>query len=324
VCSSWHPGGTRGLTCGSSGKESTCSVGDLGWGDPLEKGRATHSSILAWRRLYSPWGRKESDTTEWLSLSSWQRYPSGTEPQVFFYFIWNSEAKTSPLVGCCQLLCVLSSCAVTSTYHHVWSWGRNLSSPLCSRAEAGCSWMFQNNRRKGAENNLWELPRRIGILLPLTRLSFPCLISKAPAVAELPPLEAFQILLRFYRVSTKLTSTLGKIKKLFLHPRLQLSHFTSCWRTDSSPGKLVGKTFTVFRENPVFTQKSVVWICGPHVEIPSNLRKWKSLSHVQLFVTPWNSPGQNTGVGSFSLLQGSSQPRDQTEVSHIASRFFTS
>ena len=32
--------------------------------------------------------------------------------------------------------------------------------------------------------------------------------------------------------------------------------------------------------------------------------KWKSLSCVQLFVTPWNSPGQNTGVGSLSLLQG--------------------
>ena len=30
--------------------------------------------------------------------------------------------------------------------------------------------------------------------------------------------------------------------------------------------------------------------------------------------SPWNSPGQNTGVGSFSLLQGSSQPRDWTQV----------
>ena len=28
------------------------------------------------------------------------------------------------------------------------------------------------------------------------------------------------------------------------------------------------------------------------------------LSHVQLFVIPWNSLGQNTGVGSLSLLQG--------------------
>ena len=36
-------------------------VRSLGWEDPLEKGKATHSSILAWR---SPWGHKESDMTE--------------------------------------------------------------------------------------------------------------------------------------------------------------------------------------------------------------------------------------------------------------------
>ena len=41
-------------------------VQSLCWEDSLEKGKATHSSILAWRIpwLYSPWGRKESDTTE--------------------------------------------------------------------------------------------------------------------------------------------------------------------------------------------------------------------------------------------------------------------
>ena len=44
-----HP---LGLPCGSVGKESACNVGDLGWEDPLEKGMATHSSILAWR---IPW-----------------------------------------------------------------------------------------------------------------------------------------------------------------------------------------------------------------------------------------------------------------------------
>ena len=32
--------------------------------------------------------------------------------------------------------------------------------------------------------------------------------------------------------------------------------------------------------------------------------KWKSLSGVQLFATPWDFPDQNTGVGSHSLLQG--------------------
>ena len=42
-----------------------------GWEDPLEKVMATHSNILAWRIScigepdgLSPWGCKESDTTE--------------------------------------------------------------------------------------------------------------------------------------------------------------------------------------------------------------------------------------------------------------------
>ena len=42
-----------GFPCGSADKESASNVGDLGsslgWEDPLEKGKATHSSILAWR-----------------------------------------------------------------------------------------------------------------------------------------------------------------------------------------------------------------------------------------------------------------------------------
>ena len=45
----------------------------LGWEVPLEAGMATHSSILAWRTpmdrgaWQATWGRKESDTSEWLS-----------------------------------------------------------------------------------------------------------------------------------------------------------------------------------------------------------------------------------------------------------------
>ena len=46
-------------------------VRSLGWENPLEKGMAMHSSILAWRipwtedmAAYSPWVCKESDTTE--------------------------------------------------------------------------------------------------------------------------------------------------------------------------------------------------------------------------------------------------------------------
>ena len=51
-------------------------VQSLGWEDPLEEGMATHSHILprefhGHRSLagYSPWGHKESDTAEQLSLS---------------------------------------------------------------------------------------------------------------------------------------------------------------------------------------------------------------------------------------------------------------
>ena len=44
-------------------------VQSLGWEDPLEKGKATQSSILAWRIPWtSPWGHKESDVTEQLLL----------------------------------------------------------------------------------------------------------------------------------------------------------------------------------------------------------------------------------------------------------------
>ena len=88
--------------------------------------------------------------------------------------------------------------------------------------------------------------------------------------------------------------------------------------------------------------------------------RWKSPSRVWLFATPWNSPGQNTGVGRLSLLPGdlpnpgllncrwilyqmshngsprilewvahafssrSSRPRNWTGFSCIAGRFFTS
>ena len=46
-------------------------VRSLGWEDLLEKGKGTHSSILAWRIPWTvcPWDCKESNMTEPLSLS---------------------------------------------------------------------------------------------------------------------------------------------------------------------------------------------------------------------------------------------------------------
>ena len=40
--------------------------------------------------------------------------------------------------------------------------------------------------------------------------------------------------------------------------------------------------------------------------------------------SPWNSLGQNTDCVAFPFSRGSSQPRDQTQVFHIAGIFFTS
>ena len=45
-------------------------IRSLSWEDPLEKGKTIHSSILAWRIPWtlSPWGHKESDTTDLLII----------------------------------------------------------------------------------------------------------------------------------------------------------------------------------------------------------------------------------------------------------------
>ena len=65
-----------GFSCGSDGKESICNVGDLGsipglgrspgegHGDPLQY--SCLENLHGQRSLagYSPWGHKESDTTE--------------------------------------------------------------------------------------------------------------------------------------------------------------------------------------------------------------------------------------------------------------------
>ena len=72
-------------------------VRPLGWEDPLEKEMAAHSSILAWKIPWtsepggllsmgsqSPWGCKESDTTERLHFH-------------FNFILQNKQLKTAPL-----------------------------------------------------------------------------------------------------------------------------------------------------------------------------------------------------------------------------------
>ena len=65
-----------GFPCGSAGKESTCNVGDLGLIPGLGRSPGEGKGLLtpvSWpaefHGLYRPWGCKQSDTTERLSLS---------------------------------------------------------------------------------------------------------------------------------------------------------------------------------------------------------------------------------------------------------------
>ena len=81
-----------GFPCGWDGRETAhneeTQVWYLGLEDPLEKGMATYSTILAWRipwteepgGLCSQWDCKELGMTEWLN-------PFIQDPFFFFFFI---------------------------------------------------------------------------------------------------------------------------------------------------------------------------------------------------------------------------------------------
>ena len=65
-----------GFPCGSAGKESACNAGDLdsipGLGKSPGEGKGYFTSVFwpgEFHGPHSPWGRKESDMTERLSLS---------------------------------------------------------------------------------------------------------------------------------------------------------------------------------------------------------------------------------------------------------------
>ena len=73
----------------------------------------------------------------------------------------------------------------------------------------------------------------------------------------------------------------------------------------------------------------------PHWQVTSGIGpadpkwKWKSPSRVQPFATPWTIQSMQFFQArilewvAFPFSRGSSQPRDRTQVSHMAGRFFT-
>ena len=86
-------------------------VWSLGCEDPLEKGKATHSGILAWefQGLYSIWGGKDSDTTEQLSLHL---------PLLWSSFLKFIESLLSPVLLGTFLLLLLIYVFLVSYFFH--------------------------------------------------------------------------------------------------------------------------------------------------------------------------------------------------------------
>ena len=82
-------------------------VQSLGREDPLEKGMATHSSILpeephGQRSLegYNPWGHKESDTTERLTPSAWPTDDTAKTPLRHTWdYLWSFIAWCSSILS---------------------------------------------------------------------------------------------------------------------------------------------------------------------------------------------------------------------------------
>ena len=95
---------SKGFPYGSAGKESAWIVGDLDWipglGRSPEKGKGY--PLIFWpgefHALYSPWGCKESDTAEWLSLHKAFKNKlvkeMASEPDFERWMWWKHENKS--------------------------------------------------------------------------------------------------------------------------------------------------------------------------------------------------------------------------------------
>ena len=99
-------------------------------------------------------------------------------------------------------------------------------------------------------------------------------------------------------------------KKLRMKKRASIQGIAS-WKKQKALGLRCRK-----RERERERERDSIWAQKVKVEVaqscPTLCIPWT--------IWPWNSPGQNTGVGSLSLLQGIFP----TQVSRISGRFFTS
>ena len=122
-----------GFPGGLAAEESACSVGDLGWIPGLgrseeEKGYPLQYSGLenSMDCMYSPWGRKESNTTEGLSLS--RLFSQKLKVDRSIGFLPRTFPSCSVLdIFCLSFLTSLSNVIKTTKWIKMFEW-RYLSS----------------------------------------------------------------------------------------------------------------------------------------------------------------------------------------------------
>ena len=86
----------------------------------------------------------------------------------------------------------------------------------------------------------------------------------------------------------------------------------------------IKNTFNGLITNLSTDKEGISELKDPSTKITQTESEVKVTQSCLTLCDPWNSLGQNTGVGSLSLIQGSSQTRDRTQVSRTTGRFFTS
>ena len=112
----------RGFPCGSAGKESTCNAGRPGfdpWVGKILWRRERLPNPVFWpgefhRLLHSPWGCKESDTTERLSLSYTERKLAQSSATILHHI--NDCYKLSQIKYLWYLELSVHSLSTSSTY----------------------------------------------------------------------------------------------------------------------------------------------------------------------------------------------------------------
>ena len=112
ACQLGYPSSNLGLHGSSADKESTCNARDLGWEDPLKKGKATYSSILAWR---IPWTvesrRSQRDRCKWATVT-FTFFPSSNLMLLLYniHLPYNAAAFQRKCFARCSS-CFLLTCA---------------------------------------------------------------------------------------------------------------------------------------------------------------------------------------------------------------------